>query len=104
MHTIDLLEDALQLAQASGWQVRHEWLGGSRGGACRLGQTHLLFVDRSLTAEEQLEQVLGGMREQLRRPPATDPFTSRFSQCLQASVVSKELRRCLAAAESVVDR
>jgi hypothetical protein len=96
MHTIDILEEALQLADASGWQIRHEWLGGARGGACRLGAQHLLFVDRSLTAEEQLDQVLQGLRQQLGRPADTDPFTAQFIQCLNARDISNELRRCLA--------
>ena len=95
MHTIDILEEALQLASASGWEVRHEWLAGSRGGACRLGRNHLLFVDRSLTAEEQLDQVLEGLREQLSRPAEADPFTAHFVECLQACDISNELRRCL---------
>jgi len=63
MHTIDLLEEAVQLAQNWGWQVRYEWLDGARGGACRLGAKHLLFVDRSLTAAEQLSQVIGALRD-----------------------------------------
>ncbi len=93
MHTIDLLEEALWIANQSGWQVRHEWLAGSAGGACRLGQHHLLFVDRSLTAAEQLEQVIDGLRDQLHR--AHDPFTSRFMSCLKEFVISNELKRGL---------
>lgn len=93
MHTIDLLEEALWIANQSGWQVRHEWLAGSAGGACRLGKAHLLFVDRSLTASEQLDQVIEGLRQQLTR--AHDPFTSRFMSCLREFVISSELRRGL---------
>ena len=95
MHTIDLLEEALQLASQSGWQVRHECLGGSRGGACRLAGKHLLFVDRSLTAAEQLEQVLEGLRKYLQAPSSPDPFVARFTQTVSASQLSTELRRCL---------
>ena len=93
MHTIDLLEEALWIAHQSGWQVRHEWLSGSAGGACRLGRSHLLFVDRSLTAAEQLEQVIEGLRDQLHR--AQDPFTSGFLKCLKEFVISSELKRGL---------
>jgi hypothetical protein len=95
MHTIDLLEEALQLASDGGWQVRHEWLGGARGGACRLGGKHMLFVDRSLTASEQLEQVLEGLRRYLETPGTADPFAARFTQTLSASELSAELKRCL---------
>ncbi len=93
MHTIDLLEEALWIANQSGWQVRHEWLAGSAGGACRLGKSHLLFVDRSLTASEQLEQVIEGLRDQLRR--VQDPFTASFLKCLKEFVISNELKRGL---------
>lgn len=93
MHTIDLLEEALWIANQGGWQVRHEWLAGSAGGACRLGKAHLLFVDRSLTAAEQLEQVIEGLRDQLRR--AHDPFTTSFLNCLKEFVISQELKRGL---------
>lgn len=96
MHTIDILEEALQLASACGWEVRHEWLAGFRGGACRLGRTHLLFIDRSLTAEEQLDQVLEGLRSQLDRPTESDPFTAHFIECLKTGDLSSELKRCLA--------
>lgn len=95
MHTIDLLEEALWLASQSGWQVRHEWLAESRGGACRLGNKYLLFIDRSLTAAEQLEQVIQAMRDQLRRSDHNDSFTSRFRLSLDEFVLSSELRRSL---------
>ena len=95
MHTIDLLEEALQLASAGGWHVRHEWLGGLRGGSCRLAGRHMLFVDRSLTAAEQLEQVLEGLRKYLHDPNVSDPFAARFTQTVRASQLSSELRKSL---------
>lgn len=95
MHTIDILEEALQLAANGGWQVRHEWLGGARAGACRLGAKHMLFVDRSLSAAEQLEQVLDGLRQYLQHPSPSDPFVARFTQTVSGSELSDELKRCL---------
>lgn len=96
MHTIDMLEEALHLASVSGWQIRHEWLGGTSGGRCRLGRIHILFVDRSLTAQEQLDQVLQGLRDQLELAVRDDPFTVQFIECLGGVDLSPELRRCLA--------
>lgn len=95
MHTIDLLKEALWLATQCGWQVRHEWLAETRGGACRLGANHLLFVDRSLTSSEQLEQVVQALRGQLLRDPESDPFIANFVRCLNELVLSNELRRSL---------
>ncbi|QDV24995.1 hypothetical protein [Aureliella helgolandensis] len=62
MHSVDVLEEALELARQSGFEVRHEWLGEATGGACRIGSRRLLFVDLSLTADEQLQQVVTALR------------------------------------------
>lgn len=62
MHTIDLLEEALQIAAKSGFEIRREWLSGATGGACRIGSQRVLFIDLSLTAAEQLEQVIDPLR------------------------------------------
>ena len=65
MQTIDLLEEALQLAAMRGYEVRREWMVGTTGGACRLGNQKVLFVNLSLTAAEQLEQVIAALRTQI---------------------------------------
>lgn len=62
MHSVDLLEEALRVAMNSGFEVRQEWLHEKGGGACRIGKKQVLFVDLSLTAEEQLAQVVQALR------------------------------------------
>ncbi|MCA9132421.1 MAG: hypothetical protein KDA45_04680 [Planctomycetales bacterium] len=62
MHSVDLLEEALQLAQQAGFEIRREWLGESTGGACRIGTRWVLFVDLSLPAHEQLMQVIKALK------------------------------------------
>jgi hypothetical protein len=94
MHTIDLLEEALTLASRAGWTVRHEWLGGHGGGACRLGKKHLLFVDRSQTAAEQFDQVVTALRQRLL-PPATPEAGLEGAGCGNLPEMSVELKRCL---------
>jgi hypothetical protein len=64
MHTVDVLEEGIQVARALGYQVRHEWLDGSGGGACEFSGGRWLFLDLSQTAAEQLEQVMLVLREQ----------------------------------------
>lgn len=64
MDRVGQLEAALVLAEKLGYTVRQEWLGGTRGGACRYGGRKWLFVDLSLPVEEQLEQVLAALREE----------------------------------------
>ncbi|MEZ6078524.1 MAG: hypothetical protein R3C56_23490 [Pirellulaceae bacterium] len=62
MHSIDVLEEAIELAESSGFEVRREFLGESTGGACRIAGQWLLFVDLSLPTGEQLLQVVSGLR------------------------------------------
>jgi hypothetical protein len=57
MHVVDLLEEAIRTAMDSGCEVRQEWLNENGGGMCRIGQRQVLFVDLSLTAQEQLEHL-----------------------------------------------
>jgi hypothetical protein len=62
MHTIDLLNEALRAAESLGYGIRHEWLGGSSGGACEVRGRKWLFVDLSLNTVEQCEQVIDALR------------------------------------------
>lgn len=54
---LDQLNQSLKKARKLGYQVRTEWLGGSAAGWCEIGGKKLLFVDLSLSVDEQLEQV-----------------------------------------------
>ena len=63
MHTVHLLEQALEVASQLGYQIRHEWLGGNGGGACEFLGKKWIFVDLSLNAIEQLDQVESALRE-----------------------------------------
>lgn len=61
MHTVELLEEALQFAQSLGFTIRQDWLSGS-GGPCEIKGKRWLFVDLSLTHREQLDQVVAAIR------------------------------------------
>ena len=62
MHTVEMLEQALALAEQFGYRIRHEWLGGSDGGACEFAGRKWIFVDLALNVAEQLDQVVGALR------------------------------------------
>ena len=62
MHTVDLLEEAIALAERAGFEIRREVLNQSAGGACRVGDKWLLYIDQSLPAGEQLNQVVQALR------------------------------------------
>jgi hypothetical protein len=73
MHTVELLERLKDLAEAAGYTVRHEWLGGAGGGACEFAGRKWIFVDLSLSVVEQLDQLAAALRD--------DPVVS----CVQTS-------------------
>ena len=64
MHTIELLETAIGIAESLGYRIRHEWLGGTGGGACEFGGRKWIFVDLALNVGEQLEQVVAALRSE----------------------------------------
>ena len=61
MLTVELLEEALELARRAGYKVRQEWLDGCAGGACTIREQKWLFLDPTLTPAEQLEEVLNAL-------------------------------------------
>ena len=62
MHTVDLLKEAILLAESCGYGVRHEWLGGGQGGGCEIAGRKWLFIDLALNPLEQLDQVVETLR------------------------------------------
>jgi hypothetical protein len=77
MHTVEMLEEALDLATRVGYTVRQEWLAGAGGGGCELKGRKLFFLDLDLGPDEQLEQAL----EVLRHKP--DAVTCSMPQELR---------------------
>ena len=65
MHTVDLLNEALKVAESAGIHIREDWLGGD-GGVCELRGRLVVFLDPNQTAAERLSLVL----EALNRSPA----------------------------------
>ncbi len=75
MHTVDLLDEALSLAEHAGFEIRNEIMDQATGGACRIGRKWLLYVDQSLPATDQLTQVVLALRASgiVRVEPHTSP-------------------------------
>jgi hypothetical protein len=61
MHTVELLDEALTVAESLGYSIRQEWMGGT-GGACEIAGRRWLFVDLALTTDERLDQVVEAIR------------------------------------------
>jgi len=62
MHTVELLEQGLDLIGRLGYQIREELLGGRGGGGCELRGRKVFFLDLALGPEDQLDQVLETLR------------------------------------------
>ncbi len=62
MHTVELLDEACEVAGQLGYKTRQEWLGGNGGGACEFARQKWIFIDLALNAIEQLEQVADALR------------------------------------------
>jgi len=63
MHTVELLEQSVNLAKRLGYRIRHEWLGGQGGGLCEFGGNRWIFVDLGQSTTEQLHQVANVLRD-----------------------------------------
>jgi hypothetical protein len=63
MHTVELLDEALKVANRLGYQVRQEWLGGNGGGGCEIKGRRWLFLDLALTPTDQLDLVVQTLRQ-----------------------------------------
>jgi hypothetical protein len=68
MHTVELLEQALDTARRLGFQVREECVGGNGGGSCVLRGQKSLFLDPTLDISDRLELVC----EALQGDPALE--------------------------------
>lgn len=62
MHTVELLEQALQLASRLGYRVRQDWLDGRGGGDCEIAGQKWIFLDLAQGPIDHLELVLSTLR------------------------------------------
>lgn len=66
MHTVELLEQALIIAERAGIRYRQDWLGGNGGGYCELNGQKWIFLDLGQSPAEQLDHVLEALRAEPR--------------------------------------
>jgi hypothetical protein len=64
MHTVELLNEAVDTARRLGYEVRQDWLGGNGGGHCLVRGRKWLLIDIAQSAEEQLEVVAEALRSE----------------------------------------
>lgn len=54
---VQRLKTRIAEAKSLGFQIRNEWLDGLESTWCELGGVKILFLDLSISAAEQLQQV-----------------------------------------------
>lgn len=64
MHTVELLNEAVDTARRLGYEVRQDWLGGNGGGHCLVRGRKWLLLDVAQSVDEQLEIVADALREE----------------------------------------
>lgn len=62
MHTVAMLNEALDAARRLGYEVRQDWLGGNGGGHCLVRGRKWLLLDVAQSADEQLDIVADALR------------------------------------------
>jgi hypothetical protein len=62
MHTVELLQEALETVRQCGYEVRQDWLGGEGGGHCLVRGRKWLLLDMAQSADEQLDVVADALR------------------------------------------
>ncbi len=62
MHTVELLNEAVDTARRLGYEVRQDWLGGNGGGHCLVRGRKWLLLDVAQSADEQLDIVTDALR------------------------------------------
>ena len=68
MHTVQLLSEAITVAQGTGYQIREEALEGAGGGHCLIRGQKWLLLDLTQSHQEQLNDVLDALRCELDLP------------------------------------
>jgi hypothetical protein len=86
MHTVEILDQAVELAGQLGYTVRQECFAGSGGGACQLKGRKILFIDLDLGPNEQLEQVVEALQSEQITP--TLPISPELGEMLKVRKIA----------------
>lgn len=86
MHTLDLLEQALEAARRLGYKVRYEALGDAGGGACQIKGQRMLFLDPADGPLEQLQTTVTALEDETALAQlAVGPELARLLQIRRAA-------------------
>jgi hypothetical protein len=86
MHTVELLNEAVQVARKVGYEVKQDWLGGNGGGHCLVRGRKWILLDLAQTVDEQLDVVTEALRGE-----------SGAADAVKSTELAQRLRVCRAA-------
>ena len=66
MHTVEILEKAIDVARRLGYQVRQDFLHGAGGGHCLVKGRKMVLLDLAQTYDEQLSDIADALRDESR--------------------------------------
>jgi hypothetical protein len=83
-NSVELLEEALAIVSNAGIEVRHVYLDGGMGGLCRLGDKHVLFLDVTASAPEQLSLATSSIAKLSLAHDSSSPTLTRLIRSQRA--------------------
>jgi hypothetical protein len=86
MHTVDLLDQAIDAVKRLGYAIREESFAGFGGGGCVVKGRKFLFLDLDLGPDEQLEQVVAALRHEAI--PATFVISRELGELLKVRKIA----------------
>jgi hypothetical protein len=84
IHSLELLELAIDAASRLGYRIREDALGGFPGGACQIKDQKWLFLDPAQSTRERLLVVLAAL--------AVDPGTAAVELSAPLAGLLKSMR------------
>lgn len=82
MNQVALFEEWLEIARRLGYEPRFEFFGGTGGGACRVGNKKLLFIDLANSQVEQLDSLIDALANDplLETLPLSPPVRAQWNE------------------------
>jgi hypothetical protein len=66
MHTVELLDEAVEVARLLGFKIQQDWLGGEGTSACWVKGRKWLMVDLAQSYDEQLGEIAYALRGEIQ--------------------------------------
>jgi len=86
MHTVELLDEAVEVAERLGFKIHQDWLGGEGTSACWVKGRKWLMIDLAQSYDDQLAEIAFALRGEIHL--ANVPMTSDLAEYLDVRRVA----------------